>query len=287
MNLSKRTFVRLFVFLFLFVAQTGRAYAPHWADEAGLEGYYAGTLELVFDRARKVNIEVSLANTGETEFIQTGPNVFKEQKVIDGAFVIDDEGGPYAFTRVTFNRDKSELDLRYNRRQLSLGTGGAGDFRLVGTFDETGKLTGRVLGGTRGPLGKFTLAPVKRDGLETVRKYDGVWSGIAQMIPLGRRPIRIVISAGLAEVLNPPDWEFGFTPGKMAHFNVDGIKFSFNNIVVDYLRQRIFLSDIDAEGRSLMTAELDVDFGESATMRGSLYGIYKGKSADLGLRRAR
>jgi len=245
------------------------------------EGHYFGTMDLQFDRPRKINLEVTLTRTGETVTVKVGENKYEQRQVIDGAFLVDDEGGPFAFTKVSYNLDKNLLDLRYDRQQLSSISFPA-DFRLVGNFTEKGLISGRVLSGNRGPIGTFQLEPIKRLGLQPTRKYMGSWSGRARATAGGTYPMWIVIGSGLKEVSNPFDLEFDFSPGKLAQYVFNGEQFNFNNVVIDFLRQRVFLSFIDGQGRQEVMARADLDF-EKRTMRGTLYGMYRGKSAEFSL----
>jgi hypothetical protein len=273
---------RAWSFLIVLGVTTSSFGVPAWSKQPGIEGHYLGILDLTYDRPRKVPIEVTLTMTGETVTVQTGPGHFEERQVIDGAFLVDDEGGPFAFTRVSYNLDKNLLDLRYDRRQFTSASSPA-DFRLVGSFDPLGNLKGTVLSGNRGPIGTFTMRPVDRVGLDAKRKYSGRWIGTGRFNQGGIHSFDIVISESLQQTDNPFDFEFDYTPGKMAYYAVDTYKFNFNNIAIDYLRQRIFLSKIDGS-RNTLTAECDVDF-ENRTMKGTLYGMYKGKSAELRLRK--
>jgi hypothetical protein len=255
---------------------------PLWA---GIEGHYLGTMDLTYDRPRKIDLELTLTLTGQTEIIQKGANQFEESQVIDSAFIIDDEGGPFSFTKVSYNLDRSELDLRYNRKVLTPQPYPS-DFRLIGNLTPDGGVKGRVISGNRGPIGTFELKLIPARDLSPVKKYEGAWHGAAVMFHSGiRRAIDIVVGGALTETTTPPDFEFEFTPGKLGYFAWESEKFSFNNIVIDYLRQRIYLSDIDAQGRSVSSAVADVDF-DRQTLRGSLEGVYRGKIADIILKKS-
>jgi hypothetical protein len=249
------------------------------AARPGVEGHYTGVLDLTYDRPRKVSIEVTLTLTGETTTLQLGPNHMEERQIIDGNFLVDGEGGPYIFTKVSYNLDKNLIDLRYNRRVYTNASSPA-DFRLVGKFDQLGNISGPVQSGNRGPIGTFQLSQDSESGLEVKRKYLGAWRGSARMTNGTYHSFDIEIGEGLTQTSNPFDLEFDYTPGKMAHYSFDRNKFNFNHIVIDYLRQRMFLSRIDAAGRNTLTAECDVDFA-TGSLQGTLFGMYKGKSADL------
>jgi hypothetical protein len=242
-------------------------------------------MDLKYDRPRKIKIEVTLTRTGETITVPVGPNKLEQRQVIDGAFLVDDEGGPWAFTKVSYNLDKNLLDLRYDRQLVSSITFPA-DFRLVGHFNEKGVITGRVLSGNRGPIGTFELLPSKRVGLEARPKYLGEWRGVARTLSGGKAWFSIVLGAGLREVSNPFDLEFDFSPGKLAYFSWNGEKFNFNNVVIDFLRQRVILTFIDGQGRQVNTARGDIDF-DRGLMRGTLYGMYVGKVGDFTVQKVR
>jgi hypothetical protein len=204
-------------------------------------------------------------------------------EIIDSAFLVDDEGGPFTFTKVSYDLDQNRIDLRYNRRQYTSAAAPA-DFRLVGKFNQKGAIEGNVLSGNRGPIGTFKMSPVDTVGLKVKKKYLGPWSGRARMLPSGHVvDFDIVLSEGLEQATNPFELEFEYTVGKMAYYALDGVKFNFNQVVIDYLRQRLILLRT-AVGRNVVTAECDIDFA-GQTMRGSLYGANLGKSADLSLRK--
>ena len=62
--------------------------------EAVLDGIFQGTMELNSrdGSTYSVPLAVALTPTGETKAIPNGSGIFEEEQVIDGAFLIDEEG---------------------------------------------------------------------------------------------------------------------------------------------------------------------------------------------------
>jgi hypothetical protein len=61
----------LFTFVNLVLASASWG-APPFMMRAGVEGHYKGVMDLTYDRALKINIEVTLTLTGETQVVQVG-----------------------------------------------------------------------------------------------------------------------------------------------------------------------------------------------------------------------
>jgi len=266
----------------IFTAAAARADKP---TVAGMDGIYDGEITLK-GKTAPIPLQIALTRTGETSVIQTGPQVFIERSVIDGAFLIDDEGGPYGFDAVSYNLDKSEIDLRYNRSDLNLGEVAAA-FRLVGNVDEKGAISGRVLSGIRGVIGTFRATRTDRETLQVTRKYQGIWAGEAQRTGGGTAAIEFGLGTSLRARNNPPTYEFDYTPGKLGYVAWNNQKSHFNHIAIDYLRKKLVFSDTGAvEVGQIATAECEID-AKTGELVGTLYGIYKGKVATFRLKKFR
>jgi hypothetical protein len=252
----------------------------------GIDGIYNGLITTNVGTPMKIPLQVALTVTGETVVTQTGPQTFEERNVIDGAFIIDDEGGPYGFSLVTYNLDLSQIDLRYNRLDATLGQVAA-SFRLVGNVDAAGKITGRVLSGLRGPIGTFELNMTTEKVMHPANKYEGVWRGQGTTFP-GGGSVDLEIGLGGSTFVrnNPPTYEFTFTPSKMGYVSWNSQPAFFNAISIDYLRRTVAFSDTDPTVNGQVAAAdcyLDQKTGE---LVGTLYGVFRGKVATFRLPKA-
>lgn len=239
-------------------------------QDGDLAGIYVGSMHLVDGYERDIPLSISLVLTDET--ISTPGGL---EYMIDGAFVVDDEGGPYTFTRVSYDIDNNRLDMKYSRPRLDPSTTAPATLRLVGGLDGQGGITGKVNSGIYGPIGTFT---VKRNeslvSLPYQLKYIGTWSGRYKNVRFN--------SSGTAEVTlqhsskpsqNPPGMEFDFTPGRSGGYSYNGVWItSFGQVVIDYLRRKVVMSDPE----DLITMELLLDF-DRKTAKGqqtsSQYGL--------------
>jgi hypothetical protein len=249
----------------------------------GIDGIYQGTIKTDFGAKLTIPLQVALTVTGETTITQTGPQTFEERNVIDGAFIIDDEGGPYAFSLVSYNLDLSQIDMRYNRLDATLGQVAA-SFRLVGNVDKNGNIKGRVLSGMRGPIGVFELTLTKEKIMHPARKYSGTWAGKGQTFP-NADPVDLEIGLGDATRVrnNPPTYEFTFTPAKLGYVSWNDQAAYFNAISIDYLRRAVAFSDTNTTVNGQVAAAdcyIDQITGE---LVGTLYGVFRGKVATFRL----
>ena len=65
-----------------------------------LEGTYSGSMKLVGNTS-EIPLTISLVLTGEFAVVPKTGGTISEQQIIDGAMPVDEEGGPYSFSRVT------------------------------------------------------------------------------------------------------------------------------------------------------------------------------------------
>lgn len=226
----------------------------------GLDGVFQGTMELKRSNGDKytVPLAVALTPTGELAPSPSGSGAQSESQVIDGAFVIDEEGGPYSFTKVTYRLEENTLDLRYDRLDVGANTERPAAFRLVGELDSKGNYTGRVVSGNRGPIGKFALAPTDLELLPVREKYVGTWRGQTTIGAGG--DLSITISDSPMVTINPINLEFEYTPGRLASVKYLGTGYDISEVVFDYLRRRLYLIQRrgQAGGQSLVfQAEYD------------------------------
>jgi hypothetical protein len=256
------------------------------AHAPAIEGIYVGKMKVNLNhKTRVLPLQLALSTTGETVVTQFGPQLFEERIVIDGAFLVDDEGGPYGVGHVTYNVDLSQLDLRYNRRDITLGQVPA-SFRLNGNVDANGNVLGRVISGFNGVIGSFELkrAP-QQTTLKVTHKYKGVWAGYGVGQGGTRMALEIGLGTSLRPQVNPPNYEFYYTPGKLGYVSWNGIKTPFAQIAVDYLRRRVIFSDSAAlDNGPVETAECEIDEA-TGDLVGTLYGVYRGVIATFRLKK--
>lgn len=196
---------------------------------------YVGEMRLYDGFERTLPIEVSLKRTGEIERLPDG----SERERIDAAFLIDGEGGPYAFSSVKFDLISSRIELSYYQPSMVKGEGVA-DFRLLGAFTDRSNIKGDVYSAIHGKIGQFHIKAVERKAFNIVRQYTGDWTGR----PVFHRDntkktlnIRLHPSGG--EFPNPPDIEFSYTPAVTGHIELGGTKISVGFYSVDFLRRKI------------------------------------------------
>lgn len=214
------------------------------------DGVYTGSMDLFVSETdgaetpdvptRKVDLQVGLRLSGNFTDVPKGTGTgLERQQIIDGTTVVDDEGGPYKFTKVTYFLDRDVLDMRYSRSStLTLNQSIPSNFRLTGMWypKQGGLIKGRVISGVRGYIGDFLVVrqPLISD-VETHPKYVGTWIG---------SPLDVLLSEGVYTTTNPPDFEFDFTPGRIGSMIFESVPFSFNNFAFDYLRGRAIFTDL-------------------------------------------
>ncbi len=245
-----------------------------------MEGVYVGAMQLSDGFERVIPLSISLSFTGQ---VTTAPNG-EERQVIDGAFLVDEEGGPYAFSVVSFDIDKSRLDLRYNRPQFNLSPEIPSSFRLIGTLQADGSIQGKVSSGSRGIIGSFTLSRSEQPSLAARKKYQGTWEGEAVLAGGRRTPYRIVMVDGLSAYTNPPDYELDFTPGKVSYVKWNNTKFDINSVAIDYLRRKVTLFKQVSTGSPGLSIEFQME-EDGQIVRGEIYSVFRGKTAEFELQR--
>lgn len=242
-----------------------------------IEGSYRGMLSLHDGPPLQIPISLNLNFTDQVEKVETSPGVFEMQKVIDGAFLVDKEGGPYAFTKVVYRFRTSELDMKYSRTK-GVTVGQPASFRLVGKVAQDGSVKGRVLSGYKGKMGTFTLYKVPEEALVSKRVYAGFWAGYVTLVPEGERMLFGIAIAptGLAS-LNPEQLEFDFSRGKIGHADFNFIQLPLSKVSVDYLHRKVMMSSQGSEGRSVaVEAYYDIKTQHLKGYVSSIYGGEKG-----------
>jgi hypothetical protein len=238
------------------------------------EGIYEGSMHLKDGEERTIPLSIALTLTGELDV---------ESSVIAGAFLVDEEGGPYAFSKVSVDYAESRIDLRYDRASLNYGGNNPASLRFIGSLEEGDLISGRVVSGNRGPIGTFIVKRTDNELMETKTKYNGTWHG--SVIRDGKKEFfSVTISKSLQSVVNANDFELDYTPGKLAHFVYKDTESSFNTVMIDYLRRTILLSRVSPEGVALGALEVKADF-KKQSLNGEFHSIYKGVVGPVSMKR--
>ncbi len=204
---------------------------PLWG-ETGITGIYEGNMHLTDGGVeRDIPLAVSLQLTDETIILPSGT-----EYIIEGSFVVDEEGGPFSFASITYDFENNRLDLKY-RRDKSSPNSSASSFRLVGELDGDGGISGKVFTNTLGKIGDFSIKiNEKLKAIPTRIKYLGVWKGKGLNVRFNRSAqIEIGLSKTLNTIANPLNYEFEYTLGKVAYYKYNGSDLGgFHNITIDY-----------------------------------------------------
>ena len=291
-------FTRFFSTAFLVVSLVlghlalGAAPAPAPAVTVNtMEGTYAGSMKLVRNKVT-IPITISLVLTGEFMPIPPTPgSPIDKQQVIDGAILVDDEGGPYALSKVVFSLNQKKLYMEYFRPQTLVAPTQSADFQLVGTpsaaADGTLTISGDVISGPRTKLGTFSVVKKKLTMLVPHTKYVGTWVGVARgKLDHSVAPFTFIIESSGITTTNPPMMEFDFTPGKLGSFYYRRAPItSFSAISIDYLRRHIrctYYGDPTHANTGIATIDADLDL-DQGTMKGTFSSMYAGSFADIEL----
>lgn len=225
-----------------------------FAAGISLTGIYNGSMHLTDGGViRDIPLAVALTLTDETTPTPNG-----NQYIIDGQFVVDEEGGPYAFTKTTYDVDNNRLDLKYSRPRPDPTTVAPVSLRLVGAFASDNSISGSVTSGVYGPIGTFKVNKMtSMTSLPYRRKYVGRWEGVGKNVVFDKkRSVAIALQPSGSQTINPSNYEFEFTPGRICGYSADGtIIHSFRNVTIDYLRRKIVMADTGS-----MALDLSIDF---------------------------
>jgi len=249
-----------------------------------LSGVFVGAIHFN-DGAEKrdIHLQVSLSRSEETEPVET-PNGIQQRYIIDAAFSLDHEGGPYIFSKVNYDVDLNILDMRYSRNPAENSSAPApASLRFTGKFNSDGSIEGYVTSGFYGRIGTFNLAKTDLDFLTQTPKYFGRWVAKPDWT---EQVYGLSIEPGIGDTLNPPGLELGFTPGKLGNFGIDRkvltpfplVNIGLNRTSIDYLRRRMVISSTTTSGTniSLDCKILEPTMDLECTLR-TINGGLKGK----------
>jgi hypothetical protein len=268
-------FLATLLFSVLALTSAARAEEINLMDTA-----YTGFMNIV-GNPHPVPLALQLHQTDDLESITTATGSFTQYR-IDGAFLVDDEGGPYRMARVTYDIETGELDMRYTRTgAIELPT----SFRLYGQLAADGTVTGTVYSGFSGNIGTFSVKASPGTTLIARPKYVGHWSGPGTYLPTGAvSTTRLVIAPSNGTVITPDTIEFAFSSGKTGTFYFKGAEFPFSHVVIDYLRHRLLMiNNVGGGVNSSLEADIDLVTGN---LTGFYTGQYSGRVIDFTHKRA-
>lgn len=236
-----------------------------------IEGVYSGKITLNNEAKTEVPLKFSLAVTGERIFTPRGD----ERPVIDASVLVGEEGGPYACSKVTLDIDDSEIDIRYLRPKSNLTETSPSNFRLIGVFKTPQIIEGRVLSGTKGPVGKFYAHLSRTERLEKQLIYQGHWKGKAKSPEGFEIPMEIVLRPTEESIVNPEEYEFEYSMGKVASVKWNNTRLAFDRVYVDYIRRKVTMVKSNARGQSGIALEftLKPDGSIQGAINSSLRGV--------------
>lgn len=237
------------------------------ASAAGIQGIYVGSMHLTDGVVRDIPLSISLVLNNDNAGAQ----------YIDGKFVVDDEGGPYVFSKVTYDIDNNRMDMKYSRqRSGDSNTIGPVNLRLVGALTSDFTMSGSVTSGIYGDIGTFKVVRSSTLTVLPIRvKYDGLWEGMGYNFPAKSKKLYSVqlSNAPGTQTINPANYELEFTPGHLGGYTADGyfIK-GFTSVSIDYLRRKISLTSSVGD----ISMDLNIDFATgllSGIQRSATWGL--------------
>ncbi len=248
-----------------------------FAFDFDLEGIYKGEMTLTDDgRQRSIPLALSLVLTDETE-----PGF--DEFIIDGVILVDEEGGPYALSKVSVDIEDLSIDMRYYRAQRSPGDDSPANFRLAGFFNADGSIEGQVFSAIGGLIGSFTVNPSDEDVLSVNKKYAGRWQGVAELTNGEERvPFRVVLNDSLQSHNNPPNYEFEFTPGKIGSIKWNRSQIAISEVTIDYLRRNVVLYHRGNSGSIELSIQFTMDFS-TGKIHGAVNSSLNGRTATFSL----
>lgn len=241
------------------------------ANAATLKGTYQGTVHMA-ESNRTMNLKIFM------NFVTGGGNDGQLTTIV-GSFVIDDEGGPFAFSNIDFDINTGLIDFRYNRPNRSRNYNTPSHLRFTGATkieNEKFKISGDLISGIQGPLGTFEVAQVSEEpSASATQKYFGSWDGTANLDRSRRLTLNLAPSE--VNVINPEYMELDFTNGKSGSFGFMTNDFFITVVYIDYLRGRMYLVDgSNPDSKIILESELDHSNGGLSGIWNSTYRGYTG-----------
>jgi len=212
------------------------------ASSQDLKGIYSGVIESSIQPGNTIPLQVSLYPTNEFKTTSGA-----RMQVIDSAFLIDDEGGPFGFSDVKFDPNTGFLELSYLRPQEG-SEAQTPNFKLEGKIDAQGVFSGKVQAISSGFTGTFTIKKSNQTFLVVKTKYSGSWKGKlkqndGKMIPFG-----ISLANSIIQTQNPPAYDFEYSRGRLGSYSYEDATFPATQIYINYFKREISIASRTLEG---------------------------------------
>lgn len=270
MSQGKTSKLVLFAWIFFLLAWNGNSQAETFA------GVYSGEVELTGGKTLSLDIYLDAQeNLNNVNSIDT-------YKIV-GSFVLDGEGGPYAFTKIEYHLETEKIDLYYSK------TGQNNEFLLRGAYTTPFSFKGKVVSDTMGPIGQFSVTKSNtKSKLVRIPKYVGTWEGERIKIVDGeehRDSFKLVLLPFSVSVSNPENYHFGYSLGKFGHFIIgNATPLGASIVSMDYVTSQAKISYVSSSGSSLT---LDGEFSKNGRIfKGSLESTYRGNVGSFVLRKS-
>lgn len=237
-----------------------------------IEGLYVGEMQL-FQNSKIIPLSLTIYDAGEDREQPNG-DIYP---VLSGSFQIDEAGANYSFSSIEFDVDNAKIELQHRRIST---TSSAPHFRLSGYLNAQGGFSGTVLSATRGIIGSFAIERLPLAELPAkVLKYNGHYRGFAKQAETGEDiPMSIEIVEGSTNTQNPENYEFEYTPAKLASVTWNEIRLSAAAVYIDYLTRKVTMTINGSNGTPALQVVYYPDF-EKKQITGEVLSGARGKTA--------
>jgi hypothetical protein len=244
--------------------------APKSIDATNISGVYEGTMTMTRAKASDPLIVLPLVFALQMTNVQVAPDVDEPLQIknqIDGSFLIDQEAGPFFFTKSDFEINTGRFILQYNRISTigSPSTTTALQFECDRQGD--GSCSGTVTSADNLQFATFSVKQTSNsvDALRATPKYVGMWKGtyhyndtVFQILKTIETTltqdenITLTLAAGDAnDTPNPPKWELDSTPNRLGSWwpdNEPAALLGFTTVLVDYFHRQITMTTLAPNG---------------------------------------
>ena len=103
-----------------------------------------------------------------------------------------------------------------------------------------------------------------------------MWTGAVTLLPEGDiERFGITIAPTGFSTINPEQYEFDYTLGKIAHFDFGIAQVPLANVAIDYLHRKIAMSDAGSSAHFSVSVEATLDFATNH-LKGYVSALYGG-----------
>lgn len=211
----------------------------------GIKGIYVGQIESTSQPGDVIPLQISLYPTNEFKNVN-GARI----QVIDAAFLIDDEGGPFGFSDLRYDVNTGYLELFYTRPQLN-GANSSPNFKLEGNLDANGNISGQVQALSSGFTGKFSLKKSEQQFLAVKAKYTRSWNGQLKRVDGQVVPLTVELANSMMTFQNPPAFDFEYSRGRLSSSKYGDMSLSTNQVYVDYFKHEVSMESRTSDGGTI------------------------------------